>query len=405
MPKPHDIAIGEHGIGWRYSDRVCSAAQTLQRVAPLLPGLGITRLARVTGLDRIGIPVWNAARPNAKSLSIHQGKGLTDDDARASATMEAVERAVAENLPIPRRTESKNALSSQSIRFDALECLLGLRQAPHPDHEPMDWVAAGDLLTGSPILVPADAVALDRTRPTRYWQSSDGLASGNSIDEAILHGLLERVERDADTLWSLKRKDARLRTRFDPGDLGDPMVDQLVDKIAAAELRLVLFDMTSDLGIPAVSALIGPAEGSAPRMRYVDAAGGSGSHPIAARATIRAITEAAQSRMTLISGARDDVGPERYEEDLSPSLRADLASPAAKGPPADLRIADQSASGLLSHVIDAVRIHTNRIYAVDLMPEENRLAVAKVIAPDLENPEGARRQRYGLRALARLTVF
>lgn len=62
----------------------------------LLRRFGITRVGDVTGLDIIGIPVWFAARPNSRGLSVSQGKGLFADQARLSAIMEAIEGAVAE---------------------------------------------------------------------------------------------------------------------------------------------------------------------------------------------------------------------------------------------------------------------------------------------------------------------
>lgn len=78
-----------------YSDRICSPEQTWSRIEAILPRFGITRLSRLTGLDRLGIPVWNAVSPNARSIVINQGKGITDIDAKVSAAMEALERAVA----------------------------------------------------------------------------------------------------------------------------------------------------------------------------------------------------------------------------------------------------------------------------------------------------------------------
>ena len=81
------------GLSSSYSDRAIPPEETWRRVEPLLRQHGITRLARLTGLDRIGIPVWNAVAPNARSIVINQGKGITDIDARVSAAMEALERA------------------------------------------------------------------------------------------------------------------------------------------------------------------------------------------------------------------------------------------------------------------------------------------------------------------------
>ena len=55
----------------------CQPEATLARVLKLAPALGITRLSTVTGLDRLGVPVAVACRPNSRSLAVFQGKGLT----------------------------------------------------------------------------------------------------------------------------------------------------------------------------------------------------------------------------------------------------------------------------------------------------------------------------------------
>jgi ribosomal protein S12 methylthiotransferase accessory factor len=65
--------------------RAVAPHETLARLRPLLAGMGITRVADITGLDRIGIPVFVACRPNSRSLAVSQGKGLDADAARVSA--------------------------------------------------------------------------------------------------------------------------------------------------------------------------------------------------------------------------------------------------------------------------------------------------------------------------------
>ena len=74
--------------------RARDALETLAWVQPLLPRFGITRVANITGLDRIGIPVWISVRPHGRSLSVAQGKGLTPELAQASAVMESIELAI-----------------------------------------------------------------------------------------------------------------------------------------------------------------------------------------------------------------------------------------------------------------------------------------------------------------------
>ncbi|MEO1103156.1 MAG: YcaO-like family protein, partial [Pseudomonadota bacterium] len=81
--------------------RAVTPDETWQRISPLLPVFGISRVAGITGLDRIGIPVFTAVRPNGRSLSVFQGKGLTRQAARVSAVMEAFETWCAETIELP----------------------------------------------------------------------------------------------------------------------------------------------------------------------------------------------------------------------------------------------------------------------------------------------------------------
>ena len=83
------------------SHRICSAGETLKRIESQAGKFGITRVANITGLDRIGIPVTLAIRPNSRSVAVSQGKGRTLDDAKASALMEAIEIWHAENFSAP----------------------------------------------------------------------------------------------------------------------------------------------------------------------------------------------------------------------------------------------------------------------------------------------------------------
>src|SRR5579863_7358634 len=82
-PLPKRFRQGTH--------RSAAPAETLARVRPHAARMGITRLGNVTGLDRIGIPVAIAVRPNSRSVSVSQGKGLDLAHAMASALMESVE--------------------------------------------------------------------------------------------------------------------------------------------------------------------------------------------------------------------------------------------------------------------------------------------------------------------------
>ena len=92
-------------------DRALSARAMIERVRPHMGGMGITRLADLTGLDRIGVPVFAAVRPNSRSVATSQGKGLSRDAARVGALMEAVESWHAERPPGPVRYASARDLA------------------------------------------------------------------------------------------------------------------------------------------------------------------------------------------------------------------------------------------------------------------------------------------------------
>lgn len=382
-------------------DRVCSPVETVHRVSSFFAEFGITRLARHTGLDRIGIPVWCAYTPNAKSIVVAQGKGLTDDEARASAAMEAVERVVASQPRCDIIHSSPQNLASTGKRFDKLPSLLGRRQAPVADDEHIRWVVGHDLISGDAVHVPFDAVVLDRTiLDCRYWQSSDGLASGNTLEEAIFHALSERIERDAYVLWQVSNARARTASCVDPATVSCNAISSLVSRIENAGLILRLFDITSDIGVPSFTALVAPVEAlSVNQPRFVDASYGAGTHPSARKAILRAITEAVQSRMTFISGARDDIYPAVYRQILAEQTR-DLLRVHPRPVAQDFTTA-VGGSDFSKIVAVLAGLDLGPIIAVTLGDPHWPFAVAKVLAPRLENPEGDRAQRFGARALSK----
>jgi len=387
-----------------YSDRVCAPEETFRRIRPHLARYGITRLARLTSLDKIGIPVWNAVSPNAHSIVINQGKGICDVDAKVSAAMEALERAVAAEPELNMRTASAGELAAEGLRTDPLKPLIRAGRDEVGPGDIIDWVRGNDLIAGGDVWVPRQALALDDTRPTRFWQSSDGLASGNTMLEAMFHGLLERVERDAEALWNLTPSAERAAACVDPFSFDDPVISDLATRITSAGFRLKLFDMTSDIAIPCFSALIAPdAASDGTAFRYIEVTNGSGCHPDPVRSTIRAITEAAQSRLTFISGARDDIHPETFARPLPEHLKQELDLPPTPYRITDIADADPTLADRIADVIErltAAKI-TSAI-AVHMNPDTHDFAVAKMLVPQLEHPDGERKQRFGRRAMARM---
>jgi YcaO-like protein with predicted kinase domain len=391
--RSHRVPDARAGGDNLYSDRARTPAETFALVEPALPGLGITRLAKQTGLDRIGIPVYAALRPNALTLSSSQGKGVDEDSARASATMEAVEFAFAEKP----RLDIVIATSTGNHVFDVTR-FLPIGADLHNDRA-RRFVRGSWVGTGREVLVPYDLVDLDETSAEidNLSRSSNGLASGNTRQEAILHGLLELIERDATTLANLSGG-AHFGRPIVPEALNDPVVDRLVGQIRGAGFEFWLFDQTSDIGVPVFQAVIGdPSRGY---WRHFDLATGYGCHPNAARAAIRAITEAAQTRVTNIAGARDDFRPAEYRLEAYADLVAALNDRALSHEvPAGVPLG-RPTPALMEATLEALeRAGCHEPAAVELGGDELGISVMRVVSPDLEDRSTNRHWRPGRRAL------
>jgi len=301
---------------------------------------------------------------------------------------------------LPHLTLSPSAMAASGRRAALLTELLRVGASPPAPDEPIDWIEGFDLMDAAPAWVPLDAVRLgEAAARARYWQSTDGLASGNVLWEAAFHGLCERIERDALTLWSLAG-DAEVAGRCrDPRDFDDPELAALSAKIEAAGLRLRLFDISTDVAIPVCFATISPPLDSDPtRWRHFDLQSGSGCHPDLARAAIRAVTEAAQSRLTAISGARDDFDPGEYRArialDLLPFARAE---PSAAASAARVAVAP---AAYIAHIVACLRaVGVASAIIAPLEAGDRNFAVAKALVSDLETVAGARRFPLGPRAL------
>ncbi|MFO1149519.1 MAG: YcaO-like family protein [Alsobacter sp.] len=376
----------------RYRDgthRVAAPAETLGRFRPLAARMGITRVGMITRLDRLGIPVAFAARPNSRSIAVFQGKGLTDDAARASAFMEAAELWHAETVLAPQRLARLSDLRAAGLAV-AVEGLVPGGGPALPPHRPIPWVEARDLATGETVLVPLEVVHADYTAGmtaltgTHFQSTTNGLASGNTLAEAVAHALYEVIERDAVTLWMARRDEAEARRALDPGSIADPLVLDLLQRFDAAGVAVRLWDVTSDIGLPAFVCLAAERAGNA-----TDPEIGSGCHVDQGVALARAITEAAQSRTAFIAGARDDLAPELYADERrrrrARASAAWLASPETRplAAPA-LRPGETILDDLAAAVAALRRVGLERVLAVDLTRADMGLPVARVVVPGLE---------------------
>jgi ribosomal protein S12 methylthiotransferase accessory factor len=218
----------------------------------------------------------------------------------------------------------------------------------------MDFLPGFDLFTNEQIMVPA-SLALFRYSPVPpflnpfAFHHTNGLASGNVMEEAICHALCEVIERDAMSLAELrasaipfhflrhminvlKSNGYPLNSNFidkyvdDPSVFPDVNISQiefqpvefLVKKFAEANIPLIIKDITSDIGIPTFNA--SSIEWITHDYGYL--AEGHGTHPDKRIAIMRAITEVSQTRAANIQGARDDLRKIKYRENNTDDKRA-----------------------------------------------------------------------------------
>lgn len=390
--------------------RTVAPAATVERVRPLMPAMGITRVANVTGLDHIGIPVVMVCRPNSRSLSVAQGKGLDLESARASGLMEAVESYHAERISLPLKLAGFEELRYDHRVVD-LDSMPKLAEAHVHPRLPIHWIEGYDLLGQEFIWLPFDLVHLNYTLAmhramTGFAASSNGLASGNHLLEAICHGLFEVVERDAFALWRLGTPEVRATTRIDLDTVADPACRTLLERYERAGILVGAWEITSDIGIPAFVCTIIEREDNP--LRRLGHAEGAGCHRDPAVALLRALSEAAQSRLTMIAGSRDDCYPSGYtrqrDADLATGARATIRrgapgrpfNPIPLSPIEDLRDDLAWALGRLRAA------GLNQVIVVDLTRPAIGLPVARVVIPGLEPIASGKLYLPGARAQARI---
>jgi len=376
----------------RYSHgthRLVPPAQTLARIAPVLATCGITRCTSVTHLDELGVPVYCAIRPAGIVLQVSNGKGLTDDAARVSALMEAIELHHAEHPdPARLRTTSLRELLAEGAEAVAPPTLPGWSDALHfSDDFRCEWLLGESLTDGRPVWAPASLACFAR-RPAPLVTDSNGLASGNHITEASLHALYELLERDAISALSvngrLRIKDRCRHVR--PQTIPDDTLRGLLERIDERGSKVVLLWVPGRVPVHTFWAVLlnRRARAAVSTLNI-----GAGCHVDPLVAAARAVTEAVQSRLVFIHGARedllrkpveqaaavDDSAAYRYFDRLQPDTDWDALPPAGT----DAATLEATWSWLLG-CLDAAGI---RVLRFDLCRADIGIPVVKLVAPQL----------------------
>jgi ribosomal protein S12 methylthiotransferase accessory factor len=285
---------------------------TFERIQKYLPRHGITRLADITGLDCLGVSVFAAFRPRGRIMQASQGKGARAIDAKVSALMESLELSHAEDPRHPFLQASMRQLEAAGRAPVAASALPTFR--PESRWSPtrrIPWVVADELLAARRCTMPAASVYY--VAASAFATTTNGLASGNDVLEATLHALYEVYERDAASQLVSDDGDISfdLCEAIDPTTIEAPVLVANLERFRQAGVALRLFRIGIDSAIHTFFAVLLDDRPFAPSSQVTN---GVGSHLSPVIAASRAITEAAQSRLTYIHASREDLSEASYRE-------------------------------------------------------------------------------------------
>ena len=373
--------------------RVKAPEETLSIVEPLMDRVGVEEVIDITHVDRLGIPCFTAFRPRAARGGVrhHAGKGKDPVQAKVSALMEAVERYSSEYQGDAMEYASYEEIGGHRA-IDPEDLLLPRPLSPG---EKLHWSPSYDLLRDEEIFVPSNAVfhpynTLGMTMPL-FASDTSGLASGNVMEEAILHALLEVMERDA---MSMAEQARSMGTRLEI-DLDCPAQD-VQDRFESCGIEIHLWLLEGRTGIPTVAAAGDDTVTRDPALLVM----GSGTHPDPAIAALRALTEVAQSRASQLHGGREDPGRSQFIERAGyDRLKRINREWFADAPAVPLSALDNLATPFIDEdirvVLEELRPHVERVCVCDLSRTE--IPVVRVIVPGLEistvNRERVRKKR------------
>ncbi len=378
--------------------RAIEPSKTIEKYEDKLKIAGITRVTEITHLDRIGIPVFSAIRPTAQDggVSIYAGKGAKKDQAKASAMMEGFERYSAEKQDIDDENSKLATLNEmENEKFIHPEELIISREVENIDFQKekkIEWTFARDIITEEDYYIPSNSIFHpyipkdNNTTSAIFKGNTNGLASGNVLEEAVLHGMFEVIERDAWSIFELTKKNKK---EINVDNIKNPLINELLEKFKKESIDINLMDLTADIEIPTIAATADDTLLKDPALLTL----GIGTHLNPEIAVMRALTEVAQSRATQIHGTREDTsravlmrkaGYERmkkmnkhYFEQNNENLinLSDIKDKSTKSLKKDIQITQN----------ELKRNNLNKILFKDLTRKEIGINVVRVVIPGTEN--------------------
>jgi bacteriocin biosynthesis cyclodehydratase domain-containing protein len=391
--------------GYRAVSSRATVAKYRKHVSPLT-GV-VSKLERVEVDLPLNTNFYASHNFSGPAKSIHElrsgrsggsfGKGSTAEQGEASALMEAIERYSGifqgDEIRVARRfvdfapgdaiwPNDVLLFSDAQYRRPPSEDDVTPTPPPFDPEAKIDWTPVWSLRdqrfkylpTGMLYFFHSDA------SDSHMHADSNGCAAGNTLEEAIVQGFLELVERDSYAIWWYNRSQ---RTELDLDQFGDSYVRDLKNQLAETGRRLWVLDITTDLGIPSYVAM---SYSTITGQEFVEY--GSGSHFDPRIALLRALTEVNQFLSIGLLGARDagqasndSAGPFRLKE--HPYLIPD-GKPAIR-PHVDMKFGSLDTREQALTCMDIVKRAGLDFLVLDQTRPDIETPVVRVIVPGLRH--------------------
>jgi ribosomal protein S12 methylthiotransferase accessory factor len=364
---------------------------------------GISEVTDITELDVLGVPVFVSVRPQARGEAFTFGKGLRPVEAEVGAYMEAIEFYFAEPGigDVSTHWGSARDVAGHERADDAILDFVPLLQREVDLDGPLLLASVLDLENGAECAIPAELIYYPApdVGQSLFGSSTNGLASGNTVLEATIQALLELIERD---IWSFEfvRNASKL---VETASLPDE-VREIVGRAEQNGLQLKVRTILNDYGIPFFAAFLFDLNN--PSRKTFN--GGWACDLDRDRAVLRAVTEAAQSRVAFIHGGRKVPASDVGEQEATRVRRHMLGVSDPQQQMSLTDIPDLAVAGTLQQKLDALieilrRVVREPIYRVVFTPPESPLQVVRVVVPLMENLK-ENRVRVGRRLKAAIDV-
>ena len=329
-PLPVELAAGTKLIMTSGGYRSVSSRATVARFKKLVSPLTgvVSRLERIEVDLPLNTNYYAAHNFSGPAETVNElraglsggsfGKGSTAEQGEASALMEAIERYSGifqgDEIRVRRRFTDFPAgdaippndvmlFSDAQLRRDQASVFaqdVTPTSAPFDPSAEVEWSPVWSLRDGRFKYLPTGLLYFFYRSDSGCGEihtDSNGCAAGNTLEEAIVQGFLELVERDSYAIWWYNRSQ---RAEVDLGQFEDSYVRDLRIQLAETGRRLWVLDITSDLGIPSFVAMSHAVENAQDFVEY-----GSGSHFDRRIALLRALTELNQFLSIGLVGGRD----------------------------------------------------------------------------------------------------